>query len=99
MDTIQQTAAEQWDLALSQLRETVPQAIMHLQNLEAVAQACYESYEMGPEEWTEQLVDLERFALRDESTGISPEETIRRVFGLVRGALGAGDQLINFEEF
>jgi len=99
MSTIQQTAAEQWDLTLSQLREDVRKAIVHLQKLKAVTQSGYTSYEMGPEEWAEQAVELEYFIARDERTGISPEETVGRVFRLLRTSLQAGDLLVNFEEF
>ncbi|MHC4176710.1 MAG: hypothetical protein ACYSWU_04345 [Planctomycetota bacterium] len=99
MAVIQQTAAEQWDLALSQLREVVPRAISHLQDLEAVAQTCYDSCEMGPEEWCEQSTDLEYFVVRDESTGVSPEDSVRQVFRSVRRALDAGDSFANFGGF
>ena len=99
MGAIQQTAAQQWNQTLSQLRESVQQAILHLQDLEAVAEASYDSREMGPEEWSEQSVDLEHFIIPGQHDGSSPEETVHRVFGLVRSALQAGDLLVNFEAF
>ncbi len=99
MGAIKQTRARQLDLAFSQLREVVPQAIAYLQRLEAVTETSYDSSEMGPEEWSEESADLEYFITPDDQTGISPEETIRRVFKAVRGAIEAGDQLTNFEEF
>ncbi len=99
MGVIQETAAEQWNLTLSQLRESVRQSIVELQKLESAAQACYDSYEMGPEEWSEQAVDLESFITPDQRTGISPEQTVREAFRLLRSALQEGDLLVNFEEF
>lgn len=99
MSVVQLTAAEQWDLALSELREVVPRAIAHLQNLEAVAQTCYDSHEMGPEEWAEQSAELEYFVVRDENAAISPEDAVCRVFRTVRDALEAGDSLVNFGGF
>ena len=99
MSVVQLTAAEQWDLALAELREVVPRAIAHLQNLEAVAQTCYDSREMGPEEWAGQSADLEYFVVRDENAGISPEDAVCRVFQTVRGALEAGDSLANLGGF
>lgn len=99
METIQETAAEQWNLALSQLRQAVPQAVAYLQDLETVMQTSYHSAEMGPEEWSEQGTDLEFFILPGEQGGISPEKAVCRVFELVRSALDAGDRLVSIEEF
>ena len=95
MGVMQETAAEQWNLALSKLREVVPQAIEHLQHLEAAVQGCYHSSEMGPEEWSEQAADMECFIVPDERTETSPEESVRRTFELVRSALESGDRLVN----
>jgi hypothetical protein len=99
MGTTQPTREQQWDLAFSQLREAVPQAIAHLRRLEAVTETSYDSSEMGPEEWAEESAELEYFITPDEKTGISPEETVRRVFEAVRNVLAAGDQLTDYEEF
>jgi len=99
MEAIQETAAEQWNLVLSQLRQAVPQAVAYLHDLETVMQTSYHSAEMGPEEWSEQAADLEFFILPDEHGETSPENAVRRVFELVRSALDAGDRLVSIEEF
>ena len=99
MEAVQQTEAQQWDSAILQLRETVQQAMTHLQDLEAAVQASYDSCEMGPEEWSEQSSDLGRFITRDDYTGISPEDAVREVFELIRSALEAGDSVVNREQF
>ncbi len=99
MDAVQTTAARQWDAILGELREVVPRVIEQLQDLEAAAEACFGSCEMGPEEWSEQSADLEHFVTRDKATGDSPEDTAGHVFELIRDALEAGDSLVNFESF
>ena len=99
MHAIQENAAEQWDRILSELRENLPQAIAHLKDLEAATEASVSASEMGPDEWAEPCADLLQYLVRDEETGVSPEETVRRIAGLVQSALDAGDLLVHFEEF
>ena len=99
MHAIQENAAGQWDMVLSELRKSLPGAIAHLKELEAVVAGSVSASAMDPEQWAELCTDLVHYLARDEETGISPEETVRRVSGLVQSALDAGDLLVHFEEF
>jgi hypothetical protein len=54
---------------------------------------------MDPEEWCEQSADLEYLIAPDESTRVSPEDSVRQVFRSLRSALEAGDSFSNFGGF